>query len=98
MADSAKRKSDGLENRNAIALVSRPEALRLQETNHLFATIRQTYLSQPFKKARVPQEQGSAWASGNWSESVSEPADIERKAPKPEGVIESGGAAGGTSM
>lgn len=53
MAESAKRKSDALEERNAIAVFSLPEAAGLPETSQFFAAIRQMYLSQALKKVRM---------------------------------------------
>lgn len=53
MAESAKRKSDALEERNAIAAFSRPEAEGLPETSQFFAALRSNYLAQVLKKARL---------------------------------------------
>lgn len=44
MAESAKRKSTALEERNAIAVFSRSEAQNLPETASFFRALRQTYL------------------------------------------------------
>lgn len=60
MAESAKRKSDALEERNAIAVFSRPEATSMPETAHFFAAVRQTYLSQALKKARMASEESES--------------------------------------
>lgn len=60
MADSAKRKSDALEERNAIAVFSRPDVADLDETKGFFKAMRATYLSQALKKARVAAAEASA--------------------------------------
>lgn len=53
MADSAKRKSTALEERNAIAVFSLPGASQHPETALFFAALRRTHLAQALKKARL---------------------------------------------
>lgn len=53
MAESAKRKSDALEERNEIDAFSRPEAVGMQENAQFFAALRRNYLGQALKRARV---------------------------------------------
>lgn len=60
MAESAKRKSDALEERNAIAVFSRPEATGNPETIQFFDAVRQSYLSQALKKARIASQETAA--------------------------------------
>ena len=53
LAESAKRKLDVLEGRNAIAAFSRPEPASLPETLQFFSAIRAIYLAQALKRAKV---------------------------------------------
>lgn len=53
LADAAKRKSDCLEERNAIAIFSRPEAQGLPETEEFFADLRKIYLERTKKRVRL---------------------------------------------
>ena len=55
LAESAKRKFDVLEERNAIAAFSPPEAASLSETAQLFPAIRVIYLAQALKRAKFAQ-------------------------------------------
>lgn len=52
MAESAKRKSDALEERNAIAVFSRKEAEGLPETEQYFSALRKIHLDKALKRAR----------------------------------------------
>ena len=55
MAESAKRKAEVLEERNAIAVFSRSDAQGLPETVAFFEAIRKTYLARAEKKARLAE-------------------------------------------
>lgn len=72
MAESAMRNSDALEERNAIALFSRPESESMPETEQFFVAIRQTHLSQALKKARVAREEVRVASSVNAEETPSD--------------------------
>lgn len=53
MAESAKRKQDGMKEHSATAAFSRPEAEGLPGTAQVFATIRRSHLAFELKKART---------------------------------------------
>lgn len=55
MAESAKRKSDALEEQNAIAVFSRQDAASLPDSAQFFEALRRTYLAQALKRARHSQ-------------------------------------------
>lgn len=59
MAQSAKRKSDALEERNAIAIFSRPEAANLPESSMFFDALRQIHLANAIKRAKLAQQESS---------------------------------------
>lgn len=108
MAESAKRKSEALEERNAMAVFSRPEALSIPETDQFFAAIRKTYLSQALKNSRVAQEKASSGetesarqnaptkTTESGHQNASKPFDVQRIASETgEAASESVGAAEG---
>lgn len=53
MAESAKRKSDSLEEKVAIAVFSRPEASGLAETKEFFSSLRKIHLARIVKRAKI---------------------------------------------
>lgn len=53
MAESAKRKSDALEECNAIDAFASPEEAELPEKTKFFAALRTNYLAQALKRSRV---------------------------------------------
>lgn len=60
LAESAKRKSDILEEKNAISVFSRPEAQGLPETDEFFDAIRRTYLAKAQKNAKLAETEALA--------------------------------------
>lgn len=56
IAESAKRKSDALEERNVIAIFSRPEAANLLESSMFFDAMRQIHLGNAMKQAKLTKE------------------------------------------
>lgn len=65
MAESEKRKSDSLEEKNAILVLSQPEVANHLDTKTFFAAMRQTYLNSALKKAQISKEDNAASSSSS---------------------------------
>lgn len=70
MAESAKCKSDSLEDQNSIIMLSESSAAKLPETNNFISAMMHTYLSRALKRAKMEEVERREINSGNNNVSV----------------------------
>lgn len=89
MAESAKRKSDALEEQNAIAVFLRDDVVGLPETTQFLEVLRKNYLALALKRAQIAMDDVQTISLGSGHEiSDTGPSVVPTESAKDEPSID----------